>query len=140
MNSEEEAQNGAPPHEHHNLYKTVDVRPGCIHEVVIKNNDPKSVLTWDFDVINSDLYFTLYRTTADLPTKNGIVVYCENCLLSNILIFNRMLILFEDSSTSFFDLSGFEEGKNYFREEPSTICRHKESVQVSCLLNIYIHG
>ncbi|CAD7085860.1 unnamed protein product [Hermetia illucens] len=110
MNSEEEAQNGAPPHEHHNLYKTVDVRPGCIHEVVIKNNDPKSVLTWDFDVINSDLYFTLYRTTADLPAKN-------------------------DSSTSFFDLSGFEEGKNYFREEPSTICRHKESVQGSHVMN-----
>lgn len=111
MNSEEEATSGgALAHEHHNLYQTVELRSGYIHEVVIKNNDPKSVLTWDFDVMRSDLYFTLYRATKDLPTKN-------------------------DASTSFFDLSGFEEGKNYFREEPTIICRHKESVQGSHVMN-----
>lgn len=111
MNSEEEETqvDGTIAHEHQNLYKTVELKPGYIHEVVIKNNDPKSVLTWDFDVIRSDLHFTLYRTTKELPAKY-------------------------DTSSSFFDISGFVEGENYFREEPTTVCRHKESVQGSHVL------
>lgn len=31
---------------------------------------------------------------------------------------------------SVFDLSGFDEEKNYFRAEPTLVCRAKESVQV----------
>lgn len=118
MNSEEEETqvDGTIAHEHQNLYKTVEIKPGYIHEVYIKNKDPKSVLTWDFDVMRSDLHFTLYRTTKELPHKS-------------------------DSSTSFFDISGFVEGENYFKEEPTTVCRHKESVQGSHVLtesNTYV--
>ncbi|XP_055377286.1 protein real-time isoform X2 [Condylostylus longicornis] len=106
MNSEEEAQNGAVAHEHHNLYQSVELKNGQTHEVVIKNSDPKSVLTWDFDILRSDVHFTLYRTSEDLGTK-------------------------EDSYSSYIELCGFEEGVHYTREEPTTICRHKESVQGS---------
>lgn len=35
-----------------------------------------------------------------------------------------------DPSVSVFDLSGFDEEKNYFRAEPTLVCRAKESVQV----------
>lgn len=62
---------------HQNLYKTVELRTGYTHEVVIRNSDPKSVLTWDFDVLRSDLHFSLYRVTKDLPEKQGL----ENILL-----------------------------------------------------------
>lgn len=58
-------------HLHQNLYKTVELKTSYSHEVVIKNTDPKSVLTWDFDVLRSDLHFTLYRVTQDLPEKQG---------------------------------------------------------------------
>lgn len=48
---------------HGSLYTSVDLKPGHIHEVVIINNDPKSVLTWDFDSVKSHLQFTVFRTT-----------------------------------------------------------------------------
>lgn len=70
----EDGANGTPAHDvdgHHSLYKAIDLKPGQIHEVVIKNNDPKSVLTWDFDVVKSNLKFSVYRTSKTLPINNG---------------------------------------------------------------------
>lgn len=63
--SDEDAGNDAPvvDSNHGSLYTSVDLKPGHIHEVVLTNNDPKSVLTWDFDSIKSHLHFTVYRTT-----------------------------------------------------------------------------
>lgn len=61
----------AHQHDHKNLYKTVDLKPGFTHELLIRNSDPKSVLTWDFDVLRNDLHFTLYRITEELPDKHG---------------------------------------------------------------------
>ncbi|XP_030377346.1 protein real-time [Scaptodrosophila lebanonensis] len=97
-------------HDHRNLYKTVELKAGYTHELLIRNEDPKSVLTWDFDVLRNDLHFTLYRVTQDLPDKS-------------------------DSAVSYFDLPDFVEGVNYFREEPTLVCRHKESVQGSHVMH-----
>ncbi|XP_050318700.1 protein real-time [Bactrocera neohumeralis] len=101
---------GALMHDHRSLYKTVELRTGYIHEVIIPNEDPKSVLTWDFDVMRSDLHFTLYRATKELPPKT-------------------------DTSVSIFDMSDFVEGEHYFKEEPTLICRHRESVQGSHVMH-----
>lgn len=57
--------------EHNNLYKSVELRTGYVHEVIIRNTDPKSVLTWDFDVVRSDLHFTVYRVIKDIPEQKG---------------------------------------------------------------------
>lgn len=57
--------------ENHNLYKTVDLKAGYTHEVLIRNNDPKSVLTWDFDVHYSNIHFSLYRVIKNLPQQKG---------------------------------------------------------------------
>ncbi|XP_022234796.2 protein real-time [Drosophila obscura] len=100
----------AHQHEHQNLYKSVDLKAGFSHELLIRNEDPKSVLTWDFDVMRNDLHFTLYRVTQELPDKN-------------------------DDAVSYFDLQDFVEGVNYFREEPTLVCRHKESVQGSHVMH-----
>ncbi|KAH8335781.1 hypothetical protein KR074_001527 [Drosophila pseudoananassae] len=97
-------------HEHRNLYKTIELKAGFTHELLIRNDDPKSVLTWDFDVMRNDLHFTLYRVTQELPEKS-------------------------DAAVSYFDLTEFVEGVNYFREEPTLICRHKESVQGSHVMH-----
>lgn len=71
--SEEDETDGVPHHDnHHSLYQSADLKPGQIHEVIISNNDPKSVLTWDFDVIKNDLKFNVFRTSKSLPSSNGI--------------------------------------------------------------------
>ncbi|XP_002002648.3 protein real-time [Drosophila mojavensis] len=108
--SESKRLSAAHQHDHKNLYKTVELKPGFTHELLIRNTDPKSVLTWDFDVMRNDLHFTLYRVTEELPDKH-------------------------DSAVSYFDLQDFVEGVNYFREEPTLICRHKESVQGSHVMH-----
>lgn len=72
--SDEDADNNVPVHDtnHGSLYTSVDMKPGHIHEVVITNNDPKSVLTWDFDSVKSHLQFTVYRTTVvPMSTNSG---------------------------------------------------------------------
>lgn len=72
--SEEDADNDVPVIDanHGSIYTSVDLKPGHIHEVVITNNDPKSVLTWDFDSVKSHLQFTVFRTTVvPMSTING---------------------------------------------------------------------
>lgn len=44
------------------LYKSVDLKPGQLYELVLRNDDPKSVLTWDFDVVTGCMQFTVFRT------------------------------------------------------------------------------
>lgn len=56
---------------HSNLYKSVILQPGHLFECIIKNNDPKSVLTWDFDVVTSDLHFTVFRTSKSVSSVKG---------------------------------------------------------------------
>lgn len=69
--SEVKRLSAAHQHDHRNLYKTVELKAGFTHELLIRNSDPKSVLTWDFDVMRNDLHFTLYRVTEELPDKHG---------------------------------------------------------------------
>lgn len=81
--SDEDAENNAQASTdpcHNSLYKSVDFKPGHIYEVVIKNNDPKSVLTWDFDVVRSDLHFTVFRTIKSVSHMNGKLkfIHCQS--------------------------------------------------------------
>lgn len=56
------------------LYNAVDLKPGHVHEVVVRNDDPKSVLTWDFDVVKGFLHFTVYRTVKHVVYINGNII------------------------------------------------------------------
>lgn len=58
-------------HDHSGLYQTVSLKPGQIFELMIKNNDPKSVITWDFDCLKANVLFTLYHTDKELPNDLG---------------------------------------------------------------------
>lgn len=46
------------------LYKSADLEPGQLYELALRNDDPKSVLTWDFDVVTGNLQFTVFRCTS----------------------------------------------------------------------------
>lgn len=41
-----------------------------VHEVLVTNDDPGSVITWDFDVMKQDVMFTVYRTRAPVPAQS----------------------------------------------------------------------
>lgn len=43
------------------LYKSVLLEPGHLYELVLRNDDPKSVLTWDFDVVTGCMQFAVLR-------------------------------------------------------------------------------
>ncbi|XP_063825983.1 protein real-time [Ostrinia nubilalis] len=49
------------------VYRCVSLGKGQVHEVIVANRDPQSVLTWDFDVLRHDISFTVFRTAHDLP-------------------------------------------------------------------------
>lgn len=44
----------------HNIYQNVKLIPGQIYEVILKNDDQKAVLTWDYES-NREILFTAYE-------------------------------------------------------------------------------
>ncbi|XP_052896891.1 protein real-time [Anopheles moucheti] len=103
-----EENNGAiHAHDHHGLYKAVDLKPGQLFELLIRNTDPKSVLTWDFEVLKNDTLFAVYHTEKELEQSGN------------------------DDFSSVFDMPEFKEGANYKKIEQSVKCRPKEGVQGS---------
>lgn len=48
------------------IYRSVSLGKGQVHEVIVPNRDPQSVLTWDFDVLRHDIAFTVYRSDHEL--------------------------------------------------------------------------
>lgn len=55
-----------------NIYQNVKLKPGQFYELVINNDDDRSVLTWDYES-NREILFTVYETTdADInDLSNG---------------------------------------------------------------------
>lgn len=54
-----------------NLYQNIKLRPGQFYEIVIKNDDHRAVLTWDFESVKTEVLFTIYETDGDLDVPNG---------------------------------------------------------------------
>ncbi|XP_045447995.1 protein real-time [Melitaea cinxia] len=53
------------------IYKSVSLGKGQVHEIIVQNQDPHSVLTWDFDVLRHDISFAVYRTDQDLEIQDN---------------------------------------------------------------------
>lgn len=100
------------PHVNQDMYKAIVVKPGDYFEIVLKNNDLKSILTWDFDVLNLDVKFTVLRTNG-LP-KELQRMENNHGSESSVLDQNKLI----------------EEGVDFVKEQPTLTCRPKESVQV----------
>lgn len=56
-----------------NIYQNVELRPGQVHEIIIKNDDRKAVLTWDYESVKTEILFTIYETfdSAYINVTNG---------------------------------------------------------------------
>lgn len=46
----------------HSIYQNVELKPGQFYEIVIKNDDNRAVLTWDYESLKSEILFTIYET------------------------------------------------------------------------------
>jgi hypothetical protein len=56
-----------------NIYQNVELRPGQFYEIIIKNDDYKAVLTWDYESVKTEVLFTIYETfdSAYINVTNG---------------------------------------------------------------------
>lgn len=54
-----------------NLYQNIKLRPGQFYEIVIKNDDHRAVLTWDFESVKTEVLFTIHETDIDINVSNG---------------------------------------------------------------------
>lgn len=54
-----------------NLYQNIKLRPGQCYEIVIKNDDHRAVLTWDFESVKTEVLFTIFDTDVDMNVSNG---------------------------------------------------------------------
>lgn len=95
------------------IYRSVSLGKGQVHEVIVPNRDPQSVLTWDFDVLRHDIAFTVYRSDHELchppaDTTGG-----------------------GDEAKSVLDQKGWREGEHFHRVEPTLVCHDGESIQGS---------
>lgn len=54
-----------------NLYQNIKLRPGQFYEIIIKNDDHRAVLTWDFESVKTEVLFTIYETDGDINISNG---------------------------------------------------------------------
>lgn len=53
-----------------NIYQNMKLRPGQFHEIIIKNDDHRAVLTWDFESVRTEVLFTIYETDAEINITN----------------------------------------------------------------------
>ncbi|XP_030029822.2 protein real-time isoform X1 [Manduca sexta] len=100
------------------IYRSVSLGKGQVHEVVVVNRDPQSVLTWDFDVLRHDLAFTVYRSHHHLqsPTQEDATAMCVGG---------------SEEARSVLEQKGWREGEHYHRVENTLVCHDGESIQGS---------
>jgi len=106
------------------LYHCVSLNRGQVHEVLVLNSDKGSVLCWDFDIIKSDVAFSVLRTKVPVtgreapPAHTGAFQVLEN-----------LNPLAEDAEHRSVIEKSWKEGVDFFRVEPILLCHDGESVQ-----------
>lgn len=101
------------------IYQSVSLGKSQIHEVLVTNEDPGSVLTWDFDVMRQDIVFTVYRTSAPIHGKD---------LTGGPL--HTIQHIMDHEHKSVIEKS-WKENQDYYKMEPRIICHDGESIQGS---------
>eukprot|EP00794_Sanderia_malayensis_P008919 gene8919-9871_t len=92
------------------LYHTEHVLKGSPHEVMVTVPEAESVITWDFDVIDGDVIFTVLRHKRPREASNGNITGCLG-----------------ESMTSRF--SGIRPGIDAVVVEKPIACSQGESIQ-----------
>ncbi|XP_069684497.1 SEC14-like protein 1 isoform X1 [Periplaneta americana] len=104
------------------IYHSVSLGRGQVHEVLVSNDDPGSVITWDFDVMRQDVMFTVFRTRIPVPAQSPT---------GALQTIQQMNPLAPDPEHRSAIEKGWKEGQDYFRMETPIICHDGESIQGS---------
>ncbi|CAH2244599.1 jg11714 [Pararge aegeria aegeria] len=104
------------------IYRSVSLGKGQVHEVIVQNRDPQSVLTWDFDVLRHDISFTVYRSDRALDHPDRAAADCVGGVSA-------------EETRSVLDGCGWREGEHYHRVEPTLVCHDGESIQGSHVMS-----
>ncbi|KAJ8722336.1 hypothetical protein PYW08_004738 [Mythimna loreyi] len=99
------------------IYRSVSLGKGQVHEVIVPNRDPQSVLTWDFDVLRHDIAFTVYRSEHELSHPPADT--------------SALCVGGGDEARSVLEQKGWREGEHFHRVEPTLVCHDGESIQGS---------
>ncbi|XP_068633435.1 protein real-time [Battus philenor] len=105
------------------IYRSVSLAKGQVHEVVVANRDPQSVLTWDFDVLRHDIAFTVFHTTLDVPAQDHATALCVGGGDEPRSLLQQL------------EARGWREGQQYSRVEPTLVCHDGESIQGSHVMS-----
>ncbi|XP_063624407.1 protein real-time isoform X1 [Cydia splendana] len=100
------------------IYRSVSLGKGQVHEVIVNNKDPQSVLTWDFDVLRHDIAFTVYRSPHDLELDDPTVV-CTGAGTGT------------EEGRSALARQDWREGEHFHKVEHTLIAHDGESIQGS---------
>ncbi|XP_064094223.1 SEC14-like protein 1 isoform X4 [Macrobrachium nipponense] len=104
------------------MYHSVSLGRGQVHEVVLLIEEPGSVICWDFDVMKSDVLFSVLRTKVPITHRpepqspTGAMGVIDAVMGS------------DDQHRSVIEKS-WREGYEYFRVEPQLVCHDGESIQ-----------
>ncbi|XP_037081881.1 SEC14-like protein 1 isoform X2 [Pollicipes pollicipes] len=118
------------------IYHCVSLTRGQVHEVLILNSDRGSVICWDFDIMKSDVAFSVLRTK--VPITNKELAQPHSGALQVLETLNPLA---EDAEHRSVVEKSWKEGVDYFRVEPTLICHDGESVQgthVTAHLGTYV--
>ncbi|XP_043195394.1 SEC14-like protein 1 isoform X2 [Amphibalanus amphitrite] len=120
------------------IYHCVSLARGQVHEVLILNDDRGSVICWDFDIMKSDVAFSVLRTKVPITHKDEAHAHAHSGPLQ---VLDSLNPLSEDAEHRSVIDKNWKEGVDYFRVEPTLICHDGESVQgthVTAHLGTYI--
>ncbi|XP_034832335.1 protein real-time [Maniola hyperantus] len=104
------------------IYRSVSLGKAQVHEVIVPNRDPQSVLTWDFDVLRHDIAFTVYRSDRQLDLPDHAAADCVGGASA-------------EEHRSVLERCGWREGEHYHRVEPTLVCHDGESIQGSHVMS-----
>ncbi|XP_068205743.1 SEC14-like protein 1 isoform X3 [Palaemon carinicauda] len=104
------------------MYHSVSLGRGQVHEVVLLIEEPGSVICWDFDVMKSDVLFSVLRTKVPITHRP------EPQSPTGAMGVIDAVIGSDDQHRSVIEKS-WREGYEYFRVEPQLVCHDGESIQ-----------
>lgn len=93
------------------IYHSISLGRGQLHEVVIRIEEPQTVITWDFEVMRQDVMFSVLIANVPLTIKE-----CS----SHIGDTEHKSVLDKN----------WKEGREYSKVEAPIVCHDGESVQV----------
>jgi hypothetical protein len=99
-----------------------------MHEVLLLIKEPGAVICWDFDIMKSDVTFTVMRTKT--PVANRAAANVETNSAADAAATKIAMASSESEKTSVIDKT-WKEGCDYFVEEPHLLCHDGESIQGS---------